>query len=931
MATSLEDDGVTDMGISDETVFAIYKGNMITVDYDKNNILDTIARFELEAKQFIPDQKIIDKIKHELNLIHIGLLEKEESENKVLSISEAVKLSKGTISVKGIITGKSEPFMIIVSGTGSCTNCDTKDTTMYFDPPLLIPTSQSKKCSNCKELSMNLEYEYVTAIKVKLRDEDVFNDVEIRTVMWGDDVMNIGYGETGIVKGAVHVLQMHGKYSSLLPYIFSNSIKHEFKKEIIITKSDEKAFENFVKYPNIIERLTAMFAPNVIGEESKKLPLLRSMVNASADKYKPTGSEWSSIISTFMIGDPGGGKTMLAKECVKVIPNSKYAGSQNATGLSLTAMIDVENDTKILKYGPIPLSKHAICVINEFGRMDFKDQGHILDVMGEKSITMSKYGTHREIPAPTTIIATLNQSGTEWRHPDKIDIDEIPILRQLTDRADQILISRESRSKQDRLEYAESKRGIHKRREHNYNFLSKYLIYASRLQPTFTNEAEDLINQFWKDMDNMQFGGGNRNLDSIYRIAEAHARLRLSKVVDKKIANETLEYYETMLSQFGKIVMITEDVRKTAIDAITRVIKRNPMAITFKDAVEFACEENERVRNYIITGEIDFGTFTSRGNFKFREVYERFKQVKDSHIHITKDNPLTCIWQRDACDVCDEGCSPTANFSFIDTERSTRTLEKNNLYPHSPSSHPSHTSHSTNNIHNKIDNNDKIGTEENRDKFKFIKCPKCRFENIHLDVIVHHIRFTEDHDLSLISKLKGGEAVLIEELGIKNKIKIVDRGSDSNYSKSYNGINIIDVNQSESGSVYIRHHYCCTECNFKSWVYDDAFRHLMNHLDVCIELEYLKNKDYVEALKILDNHVDIKRSYPMFTNFALRIARETFVKYNSMNQRYFKKLLPKGEAVIIQDSDIPVWKTFIKQIRHTQNPMLYDENEENES
>ena len=41
---------------------------------------------------------------------------------------------------------------------------------------------------------------------------------------------------------------------------------------------------------------------------------------------------------------------------------------------------------------------------------------------------------------------------------------------------------------------------INKRRPHNYNFLKKYIIYASAIEvKTITPEAELMLNQFWKD------------------------------------------------------------------------------------------------------------------------------------------------------------------------------------------------------------------------------------------------------------------------------------------------------------------------------------------------------------------------------------------------------------------------------------------------
>jgi len=462
----------------------------------------------------------------------------------------------------------------------------------------------------------------------------------------------------------------------------------------------------------------------------------------------------------------------------------------------------------------------------------------------------------RIIPAPTSIIMTLNQSGTEWRNPDKIDIDEIQMLRALTDRVDQILISRDRRTKQERLTYAEAKRQIVMKRPHNYNFLTKYLLHGSTIQPRFTPAAEDLLNSFWKDMDKMEIGGGNRNLDSIYRIAEAHARLHLSDVVNLEIAKETLEHYKLLLLDFGKVIVVTEDPRKTAVDSITKVIKRTPVSITFEEAANYARMENEKVRNYLGDGRL-----TTYGNFKFRAVCDMFKEMKDSHINITSNSPLTCIWQNDVCDENEPMSQQSSRTNYCENSNNVQedfdgTLEINShTHTSSCASYSSSSSYSDNNIDN-----------------------------------------------------------LSKELGINNGIKIVGRGTDCNYSRSYNGILITDVNENQSRSPYRKHRYGCTECDFTSWVYDDAFRHIiMEHLEICIEPEYLKNDDYIQS-QTLDQYVDTLRAFPMFIDFSLGSARNTFVKYNSMNQRYFKKLLPKGEPVEIQETDKPNWKNFMEKI-----------------
>jgi hypothetical protein len=73
----------------------------------------------------------------------------------------------------------------------------------------------------------------------------------------------------------------------------------------------------------------------------------------------------------------------------------------------------------------------------------------------------------------------------------------------------------------------------------------------------------------------------------------------------------------------------------------------------------------------------------------------------------------------------------------------------------------------------------------------------------------------------------------------------------------------------------------------------------------------------VQALKELDRKSILKRSCPTISNWNMESARRTFLKYNSMNQRYFKKLHPKEEPIVIEKCDVPMFKKFSERIGGT--------------
>ncbi len=144
------------------------------------------------------------------------------------------------------------------------------------------------------------------------------------------------------------------------------------------------------------------------------------------------------------------------------------------SGKSLIGIVDKESDGGLfLRLGPAVLAKGAICAINEIGFMSPEDQGHITDIAEEGRTTLTKYATHFELDAPTTIISTANPYNAEWNSVSNISKDEIPILGSLIDRNDQLYAFRDAHSEQELIEYTSQKTKIRKRRLHNYNFLRK--------------------------------------------------------------------------------------------------------------------------------------------------------------------------------------------------------------------------------------------------------------------------------------------------------------------------------------------------------------------------------------------------------------------------------------------------------------------------
>ena len=103
------------------------------------------------------------------------------------------------------------------------------------------------------------------------------------------------------------------------------------------------------------------------------------------------------------------------------------------------------------------------------------------------------------------------------------------------------------------------------RRLHNYNFITKYLLYAKKIEPVLTPEAKATLKEFWVMLSESNMVG-NRSLDSVFRIAQATAKLQLKSVIDMDVAKQTMESVRLMEEKHGEYIKIADDPRVVGVD-----------------------------------------------------------------------------------------------------------------------------------------------------------------------------------------------------------------------------------------------------------------------------------------------------------------------------------------------------------------------------
>ncbi|AIF84584.1 putative ATPase involved in replication control, Cdc46/Mcm family [Candidatus Nitrososphaera evergladensis SR1] len=561
-----------------------------------------------------------------------------------MTISEALRTTSSVkLSVKGVIVSQSLPYKVITKTMIGCNSCDQYDETEH-NPPKFEESGIPKKCRNCGQKNLP-KFDYATALSIQLQDPNPTGDLErLDIILYGKDTCNVIAGELVEIKGTSHIMKFITK--KLTTVLHAESIKYHRRQELKVTEKDVENIYRFkdlgtkvtsvtkVTYiPTLRERLVSMVAPNVVGHKDKKLGILLSAVGA------PENGKRGRIHSLF-VGAPGTAKSMLARESIRLVPNSRYVSAQGASGKSLTAIIVMENENAVLRLGSIPLSKNGICAINEIGTMSFEDQKHLHDVMEEGDFTIDKYGIRQEIDSPTTIIATCNPIGSTWNSDHSIDMSEIPVKKEVLDRFDQKFVFRDFVTEESMRDYADAKMDYDERHiEHNYNFLRKYIAHAKTIYPTFTTEAREMLKEYWISLRSTG-RATNRNLDALFRLSSAYARLHLETVVDKELVIELMEYYTTMLAEQGQLAeTVRADPIEVAFKEIVKVVENAKKPIEFVEAARIACKNNERVGNYLGVNLV------TRENKKLRNLLEMFQECTDSRVEIIQKKPLVLKWR----------------------------------------------------------------------------------------------------------------------------------------------------------------------------------------------------------------------------------------------------------------------------------------------
>uniref|UniRef100_A0A1A9UNX1 DNA replication licensing factor MCM3 n=1 Tax=Glossina austeni TaxID=7395 RepID=A0A1A9UNX1_GLOAU len=380
-----------------------------------------------------------------------------------------------------------------------------------------------------------------------------------------------------------------------------------------ISREDIVLCKKLAKNADIFELLSKSLAPSIHGNAHVKRAIL-CLLLGGVEKILTNGTRLRGDINILLIGDPSVAKSQMLRYVLNTAPRAIPTTGRGSSGVGLTAAVTTDQETgeRRLEAGAMVLADRGVVCIDEFDKMSDIDRTAIHEVMEQGRVTISKAGIHASLNARCSVFAAANPVYGRY-DPYKTPMENIGLQDSLLSRFDLLFVMRDvidndidqlisdhvvrmhryrnpkeadgeplsmGSSYADSLSFASSTDNkkdteiyekydslLHgkSRKRHekilSVEFMRKYIHIAKCMKPKLSEQACEVISNEYSRLRSQEDEQPQvartqpitaRTLETLIRLATAHARARMSKTVTADDAQAAIELVQ--FAYFKKVL-----------------------------------------------------------------------------------------------------------------------------------------------------------------------------------------------------------------------------------------------------------------------------------------------------------------------------------------------------------------------------------------